>query len=94
MFCPNCDRILNARGCISCGYVMGGPWIPGLQRTKGDYPPDPNAEPPHTHAPLLEPGKPHELPRLVPIVAKDVTPPAPESEKKSPDVLIPHKTVQ
>ena len=26
MLCPNCDCILNIRGCLSCGWKNGDPW--------------------------------------------------------------------
>lgn len=26
MLCPNCDGILNVRGCGSCGWKHGDPW--------------------------------------------------------------------
>lgn len=26
LLCPNCDGLLNANGCQSCGWKMGDPW--------------------------------------------------------------------
>jgi hypothetical protein len=57
MLCPNCDSILNARGCLSCGWQRSDPW-PGHRLAAGSanpLKPGESTYPPREIAPLGAP---------------------------------------